>query len=324
MTVGIDKPRYRQVSIHVSSSRPVALFLVLAAACWGFGTAISKRAVGEIPPLTLLTLQLAVSVVVLLLLMRWRGEHIATGVGSSLLGRLGLLNPGLAYALGLLGLVTITASLYVLLWATEPLLILLLAAVILGERIGRQLVALSVVAVAGLLLVLYDPGSGGQWPGVLLTLAGVVCCAAYTIIARRYLPTTESTVGVVLVQEGYALGFALILLVAVGLFGGEVWPDGLTAAGAMSVIASGILYYGIAYWFYLSALRHVPASVAAVSFYLIPVFGIAGGLMLGERFDPRQWIGAAVVIVAVAAVGWRASGETAEAFAEPAARSTPV
>jgi probable blue pigment (indigoidine) exporter len=63
---------------------------------------------------------------------------------------------------------------------------------------------------------------------------------------------------------------------------------------------SGVLYYGLAYWLYLSALRDVPASVAAVSFYLIPIFGVAGAfLFLGERLEPSQWVGVAVVLAAI-------------------------
>ncbi|MFI5255389.1 MAG: DMT family transporter [Candidatus Limnocylindrales bacterium] len=291
----------------LSANRRVALYLTLAAASWGAGTAISKRAVAEIPPLTLLPIQLAVSVTVLVLLMRGRGENLNPAARSSLLGRLGLLNPGLAYSLSLLGLVSITASLSVLLWAVEPVMILVLAAAFLGERGGRALVGLSAVAVTGMVLVLYDPASAGQWPGVLLTLAGVACCAAYTVVARRFLPAAESTMGVVVVQQVYALALALVVLVAIGLLGGRVWPDGLTVVGAVSVVGSGVFYYGLAYWFYLSALRHVPASVAAVSFYLIPVFGIAAGAGLGERLDLRQWIGAAIVVLAVAAVAWLAA-----------------
>ena len=41
------------------------LSLVVAAACWGGATVISKRAVEEIEPLTLLPLELTVSVAVL-------------------------------------------------------------------------------------------------------------------------------------------------------------------------------------------------------------------------------------------------------------------
>jgi drug/metabolite transporter (DMT)-like permease len=47
-------------------------------------------------------------------------------------------------------------------------------------------------------------------------------------------------------------------------------------------------------------LRHVPASYAALSFYLIPIIGVtAGALLLGERLDPHQWVGAVIVLAAI-------------------------
>ena len=80
-------------------------------------------------------------------------------------------------------------------------------------------------------------------------------------------------------------------------------PTALTPLGLASAIGSGVLYYAGAYWFYLGALRHVPASFAAVSFYLIPIVGVAAGaLLLGERLDPRQWIGAVIVLGAILAI----------------------
>jgi drug/metabolite transporter (DMT)-like permease len=274
---------------------------------------VSKRAVEEIPPLTLLAIQLAVSLVALALLMRLRGIPFRDRSAAPVLGRLGLLNPGLAYALSLLGLVHISASLSVLLWAMEPLLILLLAGLLLGERIGPSLVVLSVVAVGGLLLVIYQPDSTGSLVGVALTLAGVACCAVYTIIARRWLGTSASTAQVVAAQQAYALGFALVLVAALWALGGSVAPDQVTLAAWASAVGSGLIYYGLAYWFYLSALRHVPASFAAASFYLIPVFGVAGGfVLLGERLGPAQWLGAAMVLVAVYAVLRRVRGQSAE------------
>jgi O-acetylserine/cysteine efflux transporter len=70
--------------------------------------------------------------------------------------------------------------------------------------------------------------------------------------------------------------------------------------GAISAIVSGALYYTGAYWLYLGALRRVPASLAAVSFYLIPIVGVtAGALLLGERLGPTQWVGVFVVLAAV-------------------------
>jgi drug/metabolite transporter (DMT)-like permease len=276
--------------------------LALAAACWGLGTVASKAALAEMPPLTLLAVQLAASLIILGLLLRLRGIS-PRGEGSTLLGRLGLLNPGLAYALGLLGLVTIPASLSVLLWALEPLMIVVLAAVVLRERITPTLAVGSLVAVAGTALVVYDPTSPGQLIGAAITIAGIACCAVYTIAVRSWIPDAPETGPVVLAQQAHALGLALVLVVAVGVAGGAVVPASVTIAGLASAVGSGALYYAFAYWFYLGALRHVPASLAAVSFYLIPIAGIAGAaIFLGERLEGRQWIGSIVVLVAVIGV----------------------
>ena len=278
------------------------LALILAAACWGIGTVVSKQAVAELAPQTLLALQLAVSVAVLLVVVRLRGERLPGGREGRLLGRLGLLNPGLAYALSLIGLTQITASLSVLLWATEPILILALAAVVLGDRVGWPMLAATVVAVLGLLLVVFDPAAGGSLFGVGMTVAGVVACAVYTVATRRWLLGSDSTFGVVLAQQLYALGFASVVVAAMTVAGQQMLPARLTAAGLASAVVSGLLYYALAYSFYLTALRAVRASVAAASFYLIPVFGLAGGWLVGERLQPLQWLGAIVVVLAVAMI----------------------
>lgn len=284
-----------------SFARRDLLLLALAPACWGLGTVASKRAIGEMPPLVLFPIQLTSSLVVLALLMRRAGLPLR---GSPrLLGRLGLLNPGLAYTLGLIGLTSISASLYVLLWALEPLLILLLAGIFLGEGITRRLVLLSAIAAAGMGLVVYNGSTSGQWPGVVLVLAGITCCAAYTVIARRWVETSDSTAQVVLSQQSYALALAVAVALAAGLVGGGSLWSGISTTALVSAVGSGLLYYSAAYWFYLSALRSVPASLAATSFYLIPVFGVIASFgLLGERLDVGQWIGVGIVVVAIVSI----------------------
>ncbi len=291
------------LTTHSSIARRDLAALILAAVCWGLGTVVSKAALDEIPPLTLLPIQLTASLIVLGVLMR-RQRIPFRSTGSPLLGRLGLLNPGIAYALSLIGLATITASLSVLLWALEPLMILVLAGVFLHERITPAFVVLSIVAVAGMVAVIDAPNSsGGQLIGVALTLAGIACCAAYTVIARRWIPDAKETSQVVLAQQAHALALALVLVVLVGVAGGAIRPTSLTALGLGSAVGSGVLYYAGAYWFYLGALRHVPASIAATCFYLIPIVGVvAGAVLLGERLRPEQWVGAAVVLVAILAI----------------------
>jgi probable blue pigment (indigoidine) exporter len=304
--------------VSVSSlARRDYLPLILAAACWGFGTVISKRAVAEIPPLTLLPIQLGSSLLLLAILMRSRGVPFCDPTSSPILGRLGVLNPGLAYALSLVGLVTMTASLSVMLWALEPLLILVLAAWLLRERITAGVVILSLIAVGGMLLVIYAPSGVGSPIGVLLTVAGVGSCAVYTVITRRWISTCDSTAQVVVAQQAYALALALALATAAWILGGAVIPAAVSPAGLVSAIGSGVLYYGLAYWLYLTGLRRVPASIAATSFYLIPIFGVAGGfLFLGERLGSSQWLGVAVVLAAIAVILRRTSGAELDELAD--------
>jgi drug/metabolite transporter (DMT)-like permease len=126
----------------------------------------------------------------------------------------------------------------------------------------------------------------------------------------------DSTLGVVAAQQAWALGFSLLVVAAAAATGIAVAPAGVSAGGLASTITSGLIYYGLAYWLYLSGLRAVPASIAAVSFYLIPVFGVAAASVSGERLEALQWVGAAVVVVAVAAITVRS--------AAPSAAPTPI
>jgi drug/metabolite transporter (DMT)-like permease len=94
-------------------------------------------------------------------------------------------------------------------------------------------------------------------------------------------------------------------------------PTALTPLGLASALGSGVLYYAGAYWFYLGALRHVPASLAAVSFYMIPIVGLAASAaILGERLAPHQWLGAVVVLGSILTIFWLGRHQ-----AEPALRA---
>jgi probable blue pigment (indigoidine) exporter len=138
----------------------------------------------------------------------------------------------------------------------------------------------------------------------VLTLIGIGCCAAYTVIARRFVMTSDSTAQVVIAQQAHALAFAIVVACAAALLGGPLLPAAPSAAALVSALASGVLYYAAAYWFYLTALRVVPASVASTAFYLIPAFGLAAGnLLLGDRLQPTQWIGVAIVVLAILLIG---------------------
>ncbi|MGA9101332.1 DMT family transporter [Aeromicrobium sp.] len=292
------------MSITHARPRPV-LMLVGAAACWGIGTVISKHALDGIEPITLLTAQLLTSTAFLFGVILIQRVRIVWTPDMRRLAALGVLNPGIAYALGLLGLTYITASMSVLIWATEPVLILVLAVVLLHERISVGLGVALGVAVLGVLLVVYQGGASGTVLGVLLTVAAVGACALYTVIARHLL-VDDTSIAVAAVQQAAALAFAAVLLAAVELF-----TDGGTLAESVPAITwlwaalSGLLYYGFAFWLYLSGLTDVSAPFAGSFITLVPVFGVTAALFIGEHLTARQWWGAAIVLGALAYVASR-------------------
>jgi drug/metabolite transporter (DMT)-like permease len=214
---------------------------------------------------------------------------------------LGVLNPGVAYTLGLLGLTRTSASLSVLLWALEPAFIFLLAHLFLGDRTTRRSQLALACALSGVVLVVYRPGASGDALGIALLVAGVSTCAAYTVISRRILADHES-LSVVVAQQVVALGFAVAVVIGVQILeGNAVHADGKASAWAWAV-ASGGLYYGIAFWLYLGGLRRTTASVAGSYLALIPVFGLAAAAVAGDRLSLAQWAGAVLVVTGVAGV----------------------
>ena len=276
--------------------------LVAAAACWGTGTVASKQVVDDVAPLTLLPVQLAASCALLLVLVLLRREPLVWNPPMRRLAALGVLNPGIAYALGLVGLTTITASMSVLLWALEPVAILVLAAAVLRERVSPTLAAAVAVAITGVLVVVYQPGATGAAVGITLTIASIGFCALYSVLTRRLL-LDDSALSVVLAQQLVALVFAAALAAVVATSGGPGWdlvghPAGDWAAAA----GSGVLYYGLGFWFFVTGLRGLPAAVAGSFLPLIPVFGLAAGYLTGERLEPRQWVGAVIIVMATGAI----------------------
>ncbi len=280
--------------------------LIAAAACWGLGTVASKQVVDDVAPLTLLPLQLTASCTFLLLLALARREPFAWTPSLRRLSALGVLNPGIAYALGLIGLTTITASMSVLLWAIEPVAILLLAALVLQERVPLGLGVSIGLAVSGALMVVYQPGATGDAVGITLTLVSIGFCASYTVLTR-WLMLDDSSRMVVLAQQAAALLFAVVLASGIELAGGGGWDsDSLGTSDAwLGAAASGVLYYGLGFTFFLAGLRHVPASYAGAFLTLIPVFGVTAGHLTGERLDPRQWLGALVIVASTTAIALR-------------------
>ena len=152
------------------------------------------------------------------------------------------------------------------------------------------------------MVIVYRPGASGSTLGVALVLAAVLACAVYTVLSRLVV-TDGDSLSVIIVQQVAALTFAVAALaLAEAIFDGQVSLDDFDLGTGVAIVASGALYYGMAFWLYLAGLRRTSATYAGSFLTLIPVFGLLAAATAGESLTGQQWMGAALVIGGVAVI----------------------
>jgi drug/metabolite transporter (DMT)-like permease len=234
---------------------------------------MSKGVLDHMPPLSLVTVQLAASVCVLwlaVLALRWRVRLDRPTRKASLSG---LLEPGLSYTFGIVGLALTTASNSALIGAAEPIFILLLAWLVLKERVGAPMLMLATMAMVGILLVMApDAGGfpgGGSFLGDVLVLIGTLFAAFYVIATRRLVLSIDP-LPLSALQHSVGLAWTLgVLTVALGLGLARLGLDGVTFGVLLMAAASGVIQYALAFCCTCSPCsgcrRTSPASISRSS-----------------------------------------------------------
>ena len=196
---------------------------------------------------------------------------------------LGIVQFAVVIALLNYALQTVPSGRVALLFASFPLITMLLAAALGRETLTLRKSAGVALTLAGVGIVLgekaFTPGtSSGEWLGTLAVLggafAGALCSVLYRPYLRKYDPLPVS---------------AFVMLASVGflalLAGGEGFFDGtprITPAGWAAVVFIGVSS-GIGYFLWLWALRHTTPTRVTVFLALSPVTAAAlGVLLLGE------------------------------------------
>ena len=274
-----------------------------AAACWGIATVLSKGALAFFPPLTLLVVQLLCSNVLLWSLVRIQQVPLPSPRQMLRLGLPGLIQPGLSFTLGLIGLSLTSASVEALIWSTETLFIIGLAWWMLGERVSVAIASLASLAVVGVVLVnaAGTEAAESSLLGNLLIFAATFCAAPYTVLIRRSAPQTNPLLLVALNQAIGLVGVLAIWLVSfrwqAPLSSPDSWHIWLLAA------LSGILLHGLPFWLHTIVLQSLPAGLAGLFLPLVPLFTIGGAtLFLNEQLSSAQWIGAGLILAAMTAI----------------------
>ena len=112
-----------------------AIIALSYACCWGVGVTLTKVALTEIAPTTLLIIQLVSSVLFLTVICYAREGHLPFSWQHLKQGYAGIFEPALSYMLGIFGIQLTTATNATLIGSSEVILTILCAAIFLGEKL---------------------------------------------------------------------------------------------------------------------------------------------------------------------------------------------
>lgn len=204
------------------------------------------------------------------------------------------------------GLQYIPAGRAALIFATFPLMTMLLAAALGHEPLTLAKAGGVLLTIAGVGLALgekvLDRGSGGDaWIGELAVLASAFCGALSSVLYRPYLQRNSPlSVGALAMLASVA--FLAILAATEGFF---AQAPRFTALGWGAVVFIGVSS-GIFYYLWLWALEHTTATKVTVFLALSPITAaILGAVLLGERVTLLLVLGLAAAVLGLWLAHWQ-------------------
>ncbi|OGT90251.1 MAG: hypothetical protein A2286_11735 [Gammaproteobacteria bacterium RIFOXYA12_FULL_61_12] len=182
-----------------------------------------------------------------------------------------------------------------LLFYLSPLWAVLLAYPLLGESLRPHMAGVLMLALAGVVLMLWRPGSGNLFQFSLvdgLALSAGLTFALNNVIVRR-LPETAMAEKLFAAWTGIplvALGGALVL--------GEPWPVAAAPAYVGAALLGTLGFYTAALCLYYGLTR-MPVQRAAVLLLFELIMGAASSAWLaGEWLSPSELAGGGMIILA--------------------------
>jgi drug/metabolite transporter (DMT)-like permease len=272
-----------------------------AALLWASAFVASKAAIATIPIGELCFVRFAVGALCLWLAALLSGPLHGLGRVSLRAAAVGLFEPGLITIVVYYGLANTSAVHGVVIFALMPLATAFLGRLFLGEALSGLLIAGSLVALAGTVLLVAQaaPGSEATVFGDAVIAAGLFFACAAILVLRRVTQAPVSPVALTAVQmTGAALASAAVMGVETGAT--FVWTAEATGETLAILAYLGVLVSGVAFVLYNVAIRGIPAARVSLYIVLITPLGVPlAAFALGEAVG---WIEAAAVALVVAGV----------------------
>ncbi len=275
---------------------PARQTLALAAAAAtgvqvGAAIVATRYVVHDIGPFSLALLRYAIGLLCIFpfVLMHGRVRFLRRDLFAVL--ALGIVQFAILIVLLNLGLQFISSTRAALLFATMPLITMMVAAMLGREPLtGRKSagVALTIAGVAAALGENLLVGGGpGEWIGVLAVLASALCGALCSVFYRPYLARYPTLPLAALAM----LASVVFLAFAASMEGIFAQPPQLSATGWAAVAFIGMAS-GAGYMLWLWALKHASPTRVTVFLSLSPLTAALLGIgLLGESLTPGILLG---------------------------------
>ncbi len=192
--------------------------------------------------------------------------------------------------------------------ALTPVVLIPVAAIVLGERIHRYAVVGGALALAGISLILSQaPPAGTSLSGDLLVAGAVVAWVVYLMTAKAARATLDTSAFMAVMTTTACLT-TLPLALLTG--GGVAGVTGLTARGwvlvAVLAVTAGTISHGLLTW----AQRRVAVGTISILQLAQPGLGVLwAATFIGESVTPVQVLGMGIVLGAVGMIAWRSAHE---------------
>jgi drug/metabolite transporter (DMT)-like permease len=288
-----------------AAKRGLALVsIVLANVLAGVSYPAQKAALEGLPPATVTCLRNVISVAALLVCVRARGGTVPWTRPEHLrVLTLGSLAFALPMWLGIVGVERSSAANASILILLEPVTIVAIAWLVLGERVGAiKLTSLALGLAGALAIVLEDVSPANLLAGerlvgnAILAFHGILW-GCYTPLAK---PLSQRHDPFDLCLRATAVG-ALVLLPA-ALLEAPRWEAGPALVPALLwTVAIGLFVSFASTILWLVALRHIPATSIAGFVFLQPFTGVLAGIgLLGETLSVAALLGGALILGGIA------------------------
>ncbi|KTB60755.1 DMT family transporter [Pseudomonas allii] len=183
----------------------------------------------------------------------------------------------------------------------QPFMLVMLAALFLGEKITVQKLAWLSVAFLGMLAIVTahgdQPAGDDYLAGIALALGAALLYAIAALIIKRLKAVPPHLMALIQVTTG-----ALLLAPLVPW---NSLPATTSAWGAL--VTLGVVHTGVMYVLLYGAIQKLPTALTGALSFIYPIAAIfVDWIAFGHRLGWLQWLGVAAILVAAAGLqrGW--------------------